>query len=124
MEIDHKDLLSLNNFISIKQNGNENSQIFENPNLKDLFGAFVISSSNEVAAKEICKRFVTDSKEKGIEKIIFSPEYGYLIDPLDIAKLFIKLGLERDAIFLLEQLQNSNLKNIQNLKRESLNPKR
>ena len=113
MEIDQKDLLSIDNYISINRNQYDKVQPLDNHNLKDIFRAFNLSSSNEGAAREICKRFIDNSRNQGIEKVIFSPEFGYLIDPIDIAKLFIKLRLERDAVLLLEQILNSHPKNNQ-----------
>jgi len=116
MEIDQEDLLSLDNYISIKQNRYDKAQFLDSHNLKDIFRAFNLSSSNEGAAREICKQFINKSKNQGLEKVIFSHEFGYLIDPIDIAKLFIKLRLERDAVLLLEQILNSHPKNNQILK--------
>ena len=116
LEIDQKDLLSIENYISIKQNRYDNEQPFDNHNLKDFLRAFKLASSNEGAAREICKRFITNLKNHGIEKVIFSPKFGYLIDPIDIAKLFIKLRLERDAVLLLEQILNFQPKNNQIIK--------
>ncbi len=107
IEFDDRDLLSLDNYISIKQNQYEKAHSLESHILKDIFHVFNLSTSNEAAAREICKRFIKYSKKQGIGKVIFSPESGYLIDPIDLAKIYIKLKLERDAILLLEQILNS-----------------
>jgi tetratricopeptide (TPR) repeat protein len=114
--IDDKELFSIENYISIKQNRYDKAHSLDNHNLKDIFSAFSLLSSNEGAAREICKRFLNNTKNQGVEREIFSPEFGYLIDPIDIAKLFIKLRLERDAVLLLEEILNSHPKNNQILK--------
>jgi predicted Zn-dependent protease len=113
IENDLENLLSLENYISINKDRHDGSQPPDNHNLKDVFDAFNLSSSNLGAAREICKRFINNSKKQGVETIIFSPEFGYLIDPIDLAKLFIKVRLERDAVLLLEQTLNSYPKNRQ-----------
>ena len=116
MEIDHKDLISIDNYISINQNRYAEVQLLDNHNLKNIINAFKLSSSDEDAAREICKKFINNSKKIGVDKVIFSPEFGYLIDPIDIAKLFIKLQLEREAVLILEQILNSQPRNSQILK--------
>jgi tetratricopeptide (TPR) repeat protein len=115
MEIDNKDLFSLDNYISIEKQG-EKAHSLDDPNLKDISNAFNLMNSNENAAREICKRFISDSNKQGIENVINSPEVGYLIDPIDIAKIFIKLRLEKDAVLLLEETLNSRSGNSQIIK--------
>jgi len=113
MEIDDKDLFSLENFMSIKKKHSDKANSLVTSNLKDIFDAFNLMNSNEGAAREICKRFVGHIHEEGIENIINSPEIGYLIDPIDIAKILIKLGLKDDAVLLLEEILNSHSGNKQ-----------
>ena len=105
-ETEDKDLLSLDNYISVEKQS-DRAYSLEDLNLKDIFSAFDLMNSNESAAREICKRFISNSNKQGIENVITSPEIGYLIDPIDIAKLFIKLRLEIDAVILLEKTLNS-----------------
>ena len=111
LEIDDRDLISLDNYISIKKKQGNRAYSSERKNLNDIFQAFRISSSDETAARDICKRFINNSNKQGIETVLFSSEFGYLIDPIDIAKLFIKLRMERDAVLLLEQIIKSYPKN-------------
>ena len=115
MEIDNKDLFSLDNYISIEKKGDKTHSL-DDSNLKDIFNAFNLMNSNEDAAREICKRFISGSNKQGIENVINSPEVGYLIDPIDIAKIFIKLRLEKDAVLLLEEILNSRSGNSQIIK--------
>jgi len=115
MEIDNKDLYSLDNYISIEKQGDK-ANSFDDPSLKDIFNAFNLMNSNKDAAREICKRFISDSNKRGIENVINSPEVGYLIDPIDIAKIFIKLRLEKDAVLLLEEILISRSGNSQIIK--------
>ncbi|MCJ7648206.1 MAG: hypothetical protein MUP85_06305, partial [Candidatus Lokiarchaeota archaeon] len=80
--------------------------------LRDLFLAFKTANSDTVIAREICKRFLVEVNNVGLNGVIFSPQNGYLIDPIDISKLLINNGLEYEAILLLEKVICSHPNNL------------
>ena len=112
IDLDIGDFLSLENYFSI---GSYNSAIVNNNNskiLRDLILAFKTADSDAATAREICRRFLGEVKEVGINGVIFSPQYGYLIDPIDIAELLINTGLEYEAILFLEKVICSQPNNL------------
>ena len=116
IKIDDEDLLSLDFFLSVEPISIEKNKASRNKNLKDLFRAFYLLSSDEMAAREICRQFLDSYQPNKIAEEIFSNESGYVIDPIDIAKLFIKLNFKHEAVQLLELISETSQKNNKLLK--------
>ena len=112
LDLDLEDLLSLEKYFSISS---KNLPIILNNHsviLQEIFLAFETTASDTSAVRDICKRFLVEVKKVGINNVIFSPQYGYQIDPIDIAKLLINTGLEYEAILLLEKVNCSQSNNL------------
>jgi tetratricopeptide (TPR) repeat protein len=101
-QLEKSDLLSLDFFLSIKDQKSYIKSMNKPKSLVELFLAFDIMDSNVSAARELCEKFYEDVKQSGLNIIIFSSSIGYLLDPIDIAKLFINVGMEFEAIDILE----------------------
>jgi tetratricopeptide (TPR) repeat protein len=101
--LNKNEVFSLKTFISVDDQKSYVTTFNKPKILIDLFLAFDIMASNLTAAREICERFYCEIKQSGLNPVIFSSFVGYLLDPIDIAKLFINVGMEYEAITMLDK---------------------